>query len=83
MSVFGEALPSNFKVINTPQETGRGGGADTIFNYIFICTRLQFQYFVRFELQVFEMQLSSPCYVPLSVEYPNLTRILFQNSLCF
>ncbi len=72
MSVFGEVVPSNFTVCNTPRETGRGGGVDTIFNDIFICTKLQFDHFFNFELQV-----------SLSVEHPNLTRILFQSSLCF
>lgn len=57
MFVLGEVLPSNFTVFNTPQETGRGGGVASIFKDTFICTRLKFEHFLSFELQVFEMQL--------------------------
>lgn len=60
MSVFGEVAPSNFAVFNTPQETGRGGGVASIFKDTYICTRLKFEVFSSFELQVFELQLSAP-----------------------
>lgn len=53
-------MPSNFTVFNTPRETGRGGGVASIYKNIFICTRLKFEPFSSFELQVFEMHLLSP-----------------------
>lgn len=62
MDVFGELVPSNFNVLSSPRETGRGGGLASVFKDSFMCTHLNIDRFSSFELQVFEIQMLNPVF---------------------
>uniref|UniRef100_A0A3B5PWL6 Reverse transcriptase domain-containing protein n=3 Tax=Xiphophorus maculatus TaxID=8083 RepID=A0A3B5PWL6_XIPMA len=60
LSPFSELLPQNCTFINSPRQTGKGGGLATIFKSSFYCQQSHIQSFCSFELQAFELKLTEP-----------------------
>ncbi|KAK0151915.1 hypothetical protein N1851_006719 [Merluccius polli] len=57
---FSELLPPDCLFISSPRSTGRGGGLASVFKSSFQCRQSPSDTYSSFELQMFELHLSSP-----------------------
>ena len=57
---FYERLPPYCTVSSSPRTTGKGGGVATVFKSIFQCRQSVTVTYSSFELQLFELNASSP-----------------------
>ena len=71
---FSELSPPDCNFFNSPRASGRGGGLATIYKSQFHCRQIQHSGFASFELQLFELILSSPVLCAAVYRPPKLNK---------
>lgn len=76
-SPFSELVPPDCYYLNSPRITGRGGELATVYKNCFNCCQLTADAYSSFELQLFEIRLSTPVQCVLR----NIIRTPYKNFL--